>query len=166
MTGERYVTSSTNLNPTSKRLAPGDDIPIRIDFNGSVSGASQSDLTVYGGTIQSFRISSDMIDVTIRPEDSESHKNIVINLAQNAVTQRNEKTRIIVDFGTKRSREKSAGCVLYRCNVNGANPSLTVVETWEYVQLAGCNLTVHEGNVHYVETPPASTKFKPYNPDL
>ena len=32
--------------------------------------------------------------------------------------------------------------------------------------LAECNLTVHDGNVHYVENPPVSTKFKPYNPDL
>ena len=69
MSGERNVTTSTNLNPTSTRLAPGDDIPIRIDFNSTVSGATQSDVTVYGGTIQSFSISSDMIDVTIRPDD-------------------------------------------------------------------------------------------------
>ena len=120
MTGERAVTTSTNLNPTSTRLAPGDDIPIRIDFNGSVSGAQQSDLTVRGGTIQSFSISSDMIDVTIRPNDPRYHKNIIIDLAQNAVTQRNEKTRIIVDFGTQRSRQKSAGMRLYRCNVTAA----------------------------------------------
>ena len=65
-----------------------------------------------------------------------------------------------------RAREKSAGMVLYRCNVTAANPSLTVVDTWDFVHQAGCNLVVHEGNVHYVESPPASTKFKPYNPDL
>ena len=52
MSGERNVTTSTNLNPTSTRLAPGDDIPIRIDFNSTVSGATQSDVTVYGGTIR------------------------------------------------------------------------------------------------------------------
>ena len=109
MSGERNVTTSTNLNPTSTRLAPGDDIPIRIDFNGSISGATQSDLTVSGGTIQSFSISSDMIDVTIRPDDVTRHRNIVIDLAENAVTQRNEATRIIVDFGTRRSRTKNRG---------------------------------------------------------
>ena len=166
MSGERYVTSSTNLNPTSTRLAPGDDIPIRIDFNGSVSGASQSDLTVYGGTIQAFSISSDMIGVTIRPDAPRYHKNIVIDLAQNAVAQRNEKTRIIVDFGTQRSREKTAGCVLYRCNVTAGSPSLTAIDTWDFVHQAGCNLTVHDGAVHYTEQPSAATAFKPVNPDL
>ena len=117
MTGERNVTTSTNLNPTSTRLAPGDDIPIRIDFNSTVSGATQSDLTVYGGTIQSFSISSDMIDVTIRPDDLTRHRNIVIDLAENAVTQRNEATRIIVEFWTRRRsrRKKCWVCALYKC---------------------------------------------------
>ena len=166
MRGERYVTTSTNLNPTSRRLAPGDDIPIRIDFNGRISGATQNDVTVSGGTIQSFSISSDMIDVTIRPDDVRRHKNIVIELARNAVNQRNEATRIIVNFGTRRSREKSAGCVLYRVNLNAGSPSLTVIETWDFVQLAGCGLVVHDGAVHFVEAPSAATRFKPYNPDL
>ena len=166
MRGERYVTTSTNLNPTSRRLAPGDDIPIRIDFNGRISGATQNDVTVSGGTIQSFSISSDMIDVTIRPDDVRRHKNIVIELARNAVNQRNEATRIIVNFGTRRSREKSAGCVLYRVNLNAGSPSLTVIETWDFVQLAGCGLVVHDGSVHFVEAPSAATRFKPYNPDL
>ena len=166
MSGERNVTTSTNLNPTSTRLAPGDDIPIRIDFNSTVSGATQSDVTVYGGTIQSFSISSDMIDVTIRPDDPTRHRNIVIDLAENAVDQNNEATRIIVNFGTRRSREKSAGCVLYRVNLNAGSPSLTVIETWDFVQLAGCGLVVHDGSVHYIEHPRAATAFKPINPDL
>ena len=166
MTGERSVTTSTNLNPTSRRLAPGDDIPIRIDFNGSISGATQNDLTVSGGTIQSFSISSDMIDVTIRPDDLTRHRNIVIDLAENAVTQRNEATRIIVDFGTRRSRTKTGGMALYKCNVTAGSPSLTVIETWDFVHQAGCNLTVHDGAVHYVEQPRAAKVFKPINPDL
>ena len=166
MSGERNVTTSTNLNPTSTRLAPGDDIPIRIDFNGSISGATQSDLTVYDGTIQSFSISSDMIDVTIRPDDLTRHRNIVIDLAENAVDQNNEATRIIVDFGTRRSRTKTGGMVLYRCNVTAGSPSLTVIDTWDFVHQSGCNLTVHRGAVHYVENPSAASRFKPYNPDL
>ncbi|RKU20489.1 hypothetical protein C6503_05905 [Candidatus Poribacteria bacterium] len=165
-TGERNVTTATNLNPASLTLSPGDDIPLRIDFDGSVSGATQDDLTVSGGTIQSFSISSDMIDVTIRPDSKVRHKNIVIDLAEDAVAQTNEAWRITIDFGTQRSREKSAGCVLYRCNVTAASPSLTVVETWDFVQLAGCNLTVHDGNVHYTEQPSAATAYKPINPDL
>ena len=166
MTGERSVTTSTNLNPTSRRLAPGDDIPIRIDFDGSISGATQNDLTVYDGTIQSFSISSDMIDVTIRPDDPTRHRNIVIDLAENAVTQRNEATRIIVDFGTRRSRTKTGGMVLYRCNVTAGSPSLTAVDTWDFVHQSGCNLTVHDGAVHFTEQPSAASRFKPYNPDL
>ena len=166
MSGERNVTTSTNLNPTSTRLAPGDDIPIRIDFNSTVSGATQSDVTVYGGTIQSFSISSDMIDVTIRPDDPTRHLNIVIDLAENAVTQRNEATRIIVDFGTRRSRTKAAGMALYRCNVTAGSPSLTAIDTWDFVHQSGCNLTVHDGAVHFTEQPSAATRFKPINPDL
>ena len=166
MSGERNVTTSTNLNPTSTRLAPGADIPIRIDFNGSISGATQSDLTVYDGTIQSFSISSDMIDVTIRPDDLTRHRNIVIDLAENAVDQNNEATRIIVDFGTRRSRTKAAGMVLYRCNVTAANPSLTAIDTWDFVHQSGCNLTVHDGAVHFTEQPSAASRFKPINPDL
>ena len=166
MTGERNVTTSTNLNPTSTRLAPGDDIPIRIDFNSTVSGATQSDVTVYGGTIQSFSISSDMIDVTIRPDDVTRHRNIVIDLAENAVTQRNEATRIIVDFGTRRSRTKTGGMALYKCNVTAGSPSLTAIDTWDFVHQAGCNLIVHDGDVHFTEQPSAASRFKPINPDL
>ena len=166
MTGERNVTTSTNLNPTSRRLAPGDDIPIRIDFNGSISGATQSDLTVSDGTIQSFSISSDMIDVTIRPDDLTRHRNIVIDLAENAVDQNNEATRIIVDFGTRRSRTKTGGMALYKCNVTAGSPSLTAIDTWDFVHQAGCNLIVHDGDVHFTEQPSAASRFKPYNPDL
>ena len=164
--GERNVTTSTNLNPSNLILAPGDDIPIRIDFDGTVTGATQSNLTAHGGTITAFAISSDMIDITIHPDDPTRHKNIVIDLAEDAVTQGNEAWRITIDFGTKRSREKSAGMVLYRCNVTAATPSLEVLETYDFVQLAACNLVVHDGAVHFVEHPPASAKFKPINPDL
>ena len=166
MSGERNVTTSTNLNPTSTRLALGEDIPIRIDFNSSVSGAVQSDLRVSGGSITAFSISSDMIDVTIRPDDVTRHRNIVIDLAENAVTQRNEATRIIVDFGTRRSRTKTGGMALYKCNVTAGSPSLTAIDTWDFVHQAGCNLIVHDGDVHFTEQPSAASRFKPINPDL
>ena len=65
-----------------------------------------------------------------------------------------------------RSREKSAGMVLYRCDVTAGTPELEVIETYPFVQLGACNLTVHNGNVHYVEQPRAATVFKPINPDL
>ena len=154
------------MNPSNQIVAPGEDIPLRIDFDGSVSGATQNDLTVYGGTIVSgsFSISSDMIDVTIRPDSQTHHKNITIDLAEDAVDQGNEAWRIVISFGTQRSRTKTAGMALYKCNV--MNPSLTLIEKWDFVQLGGCNLIVHDGSVHYMESPPASTRFKPYNPDL
>ena len=164
--GERNVTRSTNLNPSNIVLAPGDDIPLRIDFDGTVTGATQNDLTVYGGTIQSFSISSDMIDVTIRPDSQTRHKNIIIDLAEDAVDQGNEAWRIVVDFETQRSQRKTAGMVLYRCNVTAGSPSLTVIDKWDYVHLAGCNLVVHDGAIHYLEQPSAATAFKPINPDL
>ena len=165
-TGERNVTTSTDLNPTSTRLAPGDDIPIRIDFDGTVTGATESDLTVYGGTIQSFSISSDMIDVTIRPDDLTAHKNIVIDLAEDAVDEDNEAWRITIDFGTRRSREKAAGMILYSCDVTAGTPSLTVIEKWDFVSHSACNLIVHDGAVHYVEQPSAAEKFFPINSSL
>ena len=117
--GERNVTTGTNLNPSNQIVAPGEDIPLRIDFDGSVSGATQNDLTVYGGTIVSgsFSISSDMIDVTIRPDSQTHHKNITIDLAEDAVDQGNEAWRIVISFGTQRSRTKTAGMALYKCNV-------------------------------------------------
>jgi len=166
--GERNVTASTNLNPSNLTLAPGEDIPLRIDFDGSVSGATQDNLTVYGGTIKtgSFSISSDMIDVTIRPDSQTHHKNIIIDVAEDAVDQGNEAWRVIISFDTYRSRRKSAGMALYRCDVTAASPSLTVIEKWDYVHQAGCNLTVHGDAVHYVEQPRAATVFKPINPDL
>ena len=170
MTGERSVTSSTNLNPTSTRLAPGNEIPVRIDFNSTVSGATRDDVTITGGTLSAFSISSDMIDITIRPSETRFHKNITIHLAQNAVDQRNEATQIVLDFGVdnsrSRNRTKSAGMVLYRCDVTAASPRLEVLDTWDFVTHSACGLTVHDGNVHYVEQPRAATAFKPINPDI
>ena len=64
------------------------------------------------------------------------------------------------------SRTKAAGMVLFRCDVMAGTPALTVIEKWDFVHQAGCNLTVHNGAVHFVEHPRASTIFKPINPDL
>ena len=162
--GERNVTASTNLNPSNQIVAPGEDIPLRIDFDGSVSGATQNDLTVYGGTIVSgsFSISSDMIDVTIRPNSKTHHKNITIDLAEDAVDQGNEAWRITIDFETQRSRRKSAGMVLYRVSTTAANPTLEVIDKWDFVQNAGCGLVVHDGNVHYMEQPKGGDGVQAY----
>jgi len=171
---ERNVTVGTNVNPGNRTLAPGEDIPLRIRFDGRITGATRSDLTVYGGTIQSFtvthvtgyRLNIDVIDVTIRPNGQTHHKNIIIDVAEDAVNEGNEAWRITIDFGTQRSRSKSAGMALYRCNVMAARPILTVLDKWDFVQVAGCNLTVHNGAVHFTEHSPALNRFKPINPDL
>lgn len=163
-TGERNVTSSTGLNPTA--VAPGADIRLRIHFDGLVSGATQRDFTVYGATIQSVSILSTWIDVTLRPDSKTYHKTIYVDLAEDAVSEGNEAWRITIDFGTDRSRTKTAGMVLYRCNVTAQNPSLTVVEKYDFVQHGACNLTVHDGKVHFVEQPKVSARWKPVNSDL
>ena len=80
--------------------------------------------------------------------------------------QGNEAWRITIDFETQRSRRKSAGMALYRVSTTAANPTLEVIDKWDFVQNAGCGLVVHDGNVHYVEQPRAATAFKPINPDL
>ena len=164
--GERNVTRSTNLNPSNLTLTPGDDIPLRIDFDGTVSGATRDDLTVYGGTIQAFSISSDMIDVTIRPDSKARHKNIIIDVAEDAVGQTNEAWRITIDFETTRSRTKSVGMALYRCNVTVTNPTLTFIEKYDFVSRGACNLHVHDGSAHFMEHSPALEHFRPINPDL
>ena len=65
-----------------------------------------------------------------------------------------------------RSREKSAGCILYSCDVTAGTPTLTVIEKYDFVTLSACNLIVHDDAVHYIEQPRVATQFRPINPDL
>ena len=65
-----------------------------------------------------------------------------------------------------RSREKAAGMVLFSCDVTAGTPSLTVIETWDFVSHSACNLIVHDNAVHYTEQPIAASKFLPINSDL
>ena len=76
--------------------------------------------------------------------------------------------RVDVDDTNNRTRSvtKAAGMVLYRCNVTASSPTLTTIETWDFATRGACNLIVHDGAVHFVENPPAASKFKPINPDL
>ena len=75
--------------------------------------------------------------------------------------------RVDEDSGTyTRSREKAAGAVLFSCDVTAGTPSLTVIDTWDFVTHSACNLIVHDGNVHYVEQPSAAGRFKPINSSL
>ena len=75
--------------------------------------------------------------------------------------------RVDEDNGTyTRSREKAAGMVLFSCDVTAGTPSLTVIETWDFVSHSACNLIVHSGSVHYTEQPSAAEKFLPINSSL
>ena len=65
-----------------------------------------------------------------------------------------------------RSQANAAGLVLFSCDVTAGTPELTVVETWDFATHGGCNLTVHDGAVHYVEQPITATRYKPINSDL
>ena len=159
------ITTQTGLNGVSS-ISPGDDIPIRIDFQQTLSGILQSDLTVRGATITAFSVSSDMIDLTLRPDDPQLHKNITIDIPIDVGDERNDATRILIDFGATRNKTKCAAAVLYRCHVTANTPMLDVLETYDFAQLGACNLIVHDGAVHFIENPPAASKFKPINPDL
>ena len=65
-----------------------------------------------------------------------------------------------------RSQANAAGMVLFSCDVTAGTPSLTVIETWDFVTHSACNLIVHDGAVHYVEQPIAAEKFLPINSSL
>ena len=65
-----------------------------------------------------------------------------------------------------RSQANAAGAVLFSCDVTAGTPSLTVIEKWDFVSHSACNLTIHDGAVHYVENPVSATKFRPINSDL
>ena len=48
--------------------------------------------------------------------------------------------RVDEDSGTYTpSRTKAAGMVLYKCNVTAGSPSLTAIDTWDFVHQSGCN---------------------------
>ena len=70
------------------------------------------------------------------------------------------------DDETTRSQTKAAGMALLSCDITAGTPSLTVIETWDFAIHGGCNLVVHDGNVHYTEQPIAAERFKPINPSL
>lgn len=62
--------------------------------------------------------------------------------------------------------KRSVSLGLYRCNVTAAHPSLALIDQWDFVSRGGCNLTIHNGEVHYTEHPRALTSFQPINPGL
>ena len=63
-------------------------------------------------------------------------------------------------------RQTAAGMALYRCNVTAGSPSLTLIDAWDFVTRGACNLTVHAGEVHYVEHGTGLNQYHAINKDL
>ena len=87
------------------------------------------------------------------------HNNFLYFLAIVATLKNNNGTLYI-------DRTKSARMILYRCNVSATNPTLTLIESYDFVKLGACNLTIHDNAVHFMEHPIASGVYRPINPDL
>ena len=147
-------------------LSPGDNLYVELNWDRTVSGLNSSEITVMGATLRSLvrsgsRTYAYALTVTLDALLSD----VVVVIPEDTLSQGNGATRIVISF-RQRDRTRSAGMVLYRCNVTAGSPSLTAVDTWDFVHQAGCNLIVHDGSVHFTEQPSAATRFKPINPDL
>ena len=147
-------------------LSPGDNLYVELNWDRTVSGLNSSEITVTGATLRSLvrsgsRTYAYALTVTLDALLSD----VVVVIPEDTLSQGNGATRIVISL-RQRDRTRSAGMVLYRCNVTAGSPSLTVVDTWDFVHQAGCNLIVHDGDVHFTEQPSAATRFKPINPDL
>ena len=72
------------------------------------------------------------------------------------------------NFGVVRlvDTQTAAGMALYRCNVTAGSPSLTLIDAWDFVTRGACNLTVHDGEVHYVEHGTGLNQYHAINKDL
>lgn len=147
----------------SSPLDTGDTIQLTISFNTTAPVISASNLQVRGGT---FTTSNNTL--SIRPKNPNRHANIIVDILQHTSSGGHilRNARILIDFGVALSRSKTAGMGLYRCNVTAAKPTLTLIDKWDFVSHSACNLTVHNGFVHYTEHPRSATVFKPINPDL
>lgn len=162
--------SQVGLSRTDGSITPyrtGENIRILINWSasGTVQGLSENDFTITNATFVSLTHpgGSYQFYLTVRPTHRSSHRNIIIDIAENAVNRNNEATRIVIDFGASPTRTKSAGMALYRCNVSGS-PRLTVLETWDYVARSAQNLHVHQNQVYFTEG--IHPQFKPINEDL
>ena len=169
-TGAAIQLGSTRLNPPTAMYAPGDDIVLDIFSSSTNIGTTGSTFTVTNATIVSVVATSSRLRFTLRPSNANFHQNIEVNIVElrnsNNTATMLRNGRVLIDFGFALSQTKSAGMALYRCNVTSATPTLEVLETYDFVTRGACNLTIHDGAVHFIEHPPAATKFKPINPDL
>ena len=165
------VQTNTRVEPADATFDVGDNITIRINFQRTVNSAtfSQSAINITGGTFVSLNNPTGRSWLlAIRPDNQNLHNNIEVHIISagdnTGITVRD--ARILIDFGIARSREKSAGMALYRLPTQAATPTLTVVDSWDFVHYGGCNLTTHQGDVYYAESSPASAMFRGINSDL
>ena len=63
-----------------------------------------------------------------------------------------------------RDMDKSAGAVLYRWAIGAYQ--IEAIETYDFVHWGATSLIVHDGAIHFLESPDVSYKFPPRNPDL
>ena len=71
------------------------------------------------------------------------------------------------DVETKiRSTRKGAGGVLYKLDISNVAAGLEVIETYDFIQSSIRSLTVHNGQIYYIESPSVSYKFQNFNPDI
>ena len=111
-------------------------------------------------TLLSETLDIDSNKVFLGVHETLFHNNQLYLLVVEAHLNTDNTDTLFVDVRT------SATMALYRCNVTAANPTLTRIDTWDFVSRGACNLTVHAGRVHFSEHSPAQTLFKPINPDL
>ena len=167
--GDTVIQWSGN-SASSRTYEPGDEIGFTFIWNRRIAGATSRDWEVTGGRITRFQAFRNVVlqreETRFRIALAEGDKlqDVTIVIPEDFHGTNPEQT-IRFSF-YERDTLKSGGMTLYRCNVTDANPRLTEIETWDFVQRSGCNLTVHDGAVHFTEYPPESQVFKPYNPEL
>ena len=142
-----YITTSAGLYPTNTRLAPGDDIPLRINLNNenSLVTYNAAQVQVYGATVVTPPSHSNSYTMTLRPNSDEYHSPIVVEFGQGAFTHPTLGSTgtafVFINFDQWLSTTKTAGLALHACNVTDANPTLKTLKTWDFVHKGGVNLT-------------------------
>ena len=160
--GDAILSSVERVNTGD--LSPGDIVSLNLKWNQIVNGLNAAEITVTGATVLSLARSR-LTEYALRIRLDASLSDVAIRIPADTLTPGNGDIDITLSF-RQREPSQSAGMALYRCDVTAGSPSLTAIHTWDFVHRAGCNLTVHDGNVHYAEHPSVATVFKPINPDL
>ena len=65
-----------------------------------------------------------------------------------------------------RSPSKGAGAAIYKVDTTATNPSLTLIEGYNFSQESGRSLISYENEVFFIESPSEIYKYPTYNPDF